>query len=244
MVGAVGRAGRRDPADQGAGRAGRDRQPLAGNADGLREAQAEPRLLRQDLPHGPLLVGHADGESRGVVLVQGRQCGARPATTTTCGAWTRRRRPSSWRRSSKPWVAFKVMAAGAIHPRMAFSHAYPERRGFHRRRHVRFPGRSRTPSWPSSRCAKRVPASGLGVRDGAAASDKTQQHPRPHHDQEDGKRAFQRIGPAGGAPDARPMARSARWPRRCRPRPADTRNRPRTPAVRWLAGHGRHTPGW
>ena len=24
----------------------------------------------------------------------------------------------------KPWVAFKVMAAGAIHPRMAFSHAY------------------------------------------------------------------------------------------------------------------------
>lgn len=25
---------------------------------------------------------------------------------------------------NKPWVAFKVMAAGAIHPRMAFSHAY------------------------------------------------------------------------------------------------------------------------
>jgi len=24
----------------------------------------------------------------------------------------------------KPWVAFKVMAAGAIHPRMAFSYAY------------------------------------------------------------------------------------------------------------------------
>ena len=24
----------------------------------------------------------------------------------------------------KPWVAFKVMAAGAIHPRMAFTHAY------------------------------------------------------------------------------------------------------------------------
>jgi hypothetical protein len=24
----------------------------------------------------------------------------------------------------KPWVAFKVMAAGAIHPRIAFSHAY------------------------------------------------------------------------------------------------------------------------
>jgi hypothetical protein len=24
----------------------------------------------------------------------------------------------------KPWVAFKVMAAGAIHPRMGFSHAF------------------------------------------------------------------------------------------------------------------------
>jgi len=24
----------------------------------------------------------------------------------------------------KPWVAFKVMAAGAIHPKTAFSHAY------------------------------------------------------------------------------------------------------------------------
>ena len=45
-------------------------------------------------------------------------------TTTTCGATIPRRRRPSWKRSHKPWVAFKVMAAGAIQPQMAFPHAY------------------------------------------------------------------------------------------------------------------------
>ena len=45
-------------------------------------------------------------------------------TTIICGAITPRKRRSSWKKSISPWVAFKVMAAGAIPPRTAFLHAY------------------------------------------------------------------------------------------------------------------------
>ncbi|MGP8283921.1 MAG: ABC transporter permease, partial [Desulfomonilaceae bacterium] len=47
-------------------------KPLAGNAHGLREAQCERRLLPEDVPHGPLLVGDSQTNPRGMVLVQGR----------------------------------------------------------------------------------------------------------------------------------------------------------------------------
>ena len=43
----------------------------------------------------------------------------------------------------KPWVAFKVMAAGAIPPRMAFPLRLSPRGRFRHRRHVRLPGRDR-----------------------------------------------------------------------------------------------------
>ena len=41
----------------------------------------------------------------------------------------------------KPWVAFKVMAAGAIPPQVCLSQCFPQRGRLRDRRHVRLPGR-------------------------------------------------------------------------------------------------------
>ena len=81
------------------------------------------RFLREDLSHGPLLVGHAQGRAEGIRLDEDGFVGPR-----------RERRQHVVQQSRgndrlhgngrKPWVAFKVMAAGAIPPRMAFSYAY------------------------------------------------------------------------------------------------------------------------
>ena len=65
------RPGRR--VDQGRGRAGGHRQPFAANDDGRRKAGVQSRLLRQNLPSRPLLVGHAEAEPRRLVLVRGRR---------------------------------------------------------------------------------------------------------------------------------------------------------------------------
>ncbi len=61
---------RRDRADgrpdQGPRRACRRRRPFAEHAHRLRAGQGRPRFLRQDVPHGPLLVGHARGAAEGI----------------------------------------------------------------------------------------------------------------------------------------------------------------------------------
>ena len=44
---------------------------------------------------------------------------------------------------TKPWIAFKVLAAGAILPRAGLPLRLQERRRFHRRRHVRLPDQGR-----------------------------------------------------------------------------------------------------
>ena len=51
----------------------------------------------------------------------------------------------------RPWVAYKVLGAGAIHPVARLPVRLPKRRGFHLRRHVRLPGRGRRDLGPGSR---------------------------------------------------------------------------------------------
>ena len=90
--------------DQGRGRAGRSRRPLAGSAQGVPGEQARPRFLRQDLSYRPLLVGHAQTAAEGIST--GFNGGPRTTTptTTACGATIPRRRRPSWRRSrSRGW---------------------------------------------------------------------------------------------------------------------------------------------
>ena len=103
----------------------------------------ERRFLRQDVPHGPLLVGHAQG--------------AAARNTTGCGATRRDHNANNdnmWCNNpeetaafmetvEKPWVAFKVMAAGAIHAADGLPLRLPQRGRFRHRRHVRLPGRGR-----------------------------------------------------------------------------------------------------
>ena len=106
------------------GRAGRRRRSFAEHAHGLRGEQRRRGLLRQNLPHGP-----ATGRPRPRRAAR-NTTGCEPTpptttqTTTPCGATTPRRRRPSWRRSTSPWIAFKVMAAGAIKPQFAFQYAF------------------------------------------------------------------------------------------------------------------------
>ncbi len=58
---------------------------------------------------------------------------------------------------AKPWVAFKVMAAGAIPPRPGVSQRLPARRGFYHRGHVRLPGRTGRPDRHRLPAATRQP---------------------------------------------------------------------------------------
>ena len=148
------RQDRRDRADgrsdQGPGRAGRRRRPLAEHAHGLREEQGQRRLLRQDVPHGPLLVGHAQGTAaKEYDWMQGN---ASDHDANNDNMWCNNPEETAafMETVEKPWVAFKVMAAGAIHPQMAFSVRLPQRGRFHHRRHVRLPGRSRCEGGPSA----------------------------------------------------------------------------------------------
>ena len=72
---------------------------------------------------------------------------------------------TAWMAGRKePWIAFKVMAAGAIHPKEAFRYAFEQRRRLRVRRHVRLPdGRGREHRARRARAA--------GARLAAAALD-------------------------------------------------------------------------
>ena len=110
--------------DQGPGRAGRRRRPLVEHAHGLREEQARSRFLREDLPHGPLLVGHAQGAAEGIRLDGDGHLGDHDANNDNMWCNNPEETAAFMETVEKPWVAFKVMAAGAIPPRMAFPYAY------------------------------------------------------------------------------------------------------------------------
>ena len=59
-----------------------------------------------------------------MVLVQGGSSEQIGTSTTTCGASIADKTAAFMQKVDKPWVAFKVMAAGAIQPQMAFNFAY------------------------------------------------------------------------------------------------------------------------
>ena len=116
------RVGQGRRADQGRGGPGRDRQPFARNADRQREAAVEPDFYVKTF-HMDHYWSATPGRSVRNGAGTSRRPPTMPASTTTCGASTPRRRRRSWP-VEKPWIAFKVMAAGAILPRPAFGFAF------------------------------------------------------------------------------------------------------------------------
>ena len=128
--------------DQGPGRAGRRRRPLAEHAHGVREEQGQPRLLRQDAS-----TWTATGRprpSRGGRNTTGCD-GRRDHDANNDNMWCNNPEETAafMETVEKPWVAFKVMAAGAIHAAGGVLARLSQRRRFRHRRHVRFPGRVR-----------------------------------------------------------------------------------------------------
>ncbi len=89
----------------------------------MREARGQSRFLREDAAHGPLLVGHAQSPAEGIRL---DDIGLADHDANDDNMWCNNPEETIafMETVQKPWVAFKVMAAGAIPPRMAFSYAY------------------------------------------------------------------------------------------------------------------------
>ena len=72
-------------------------------------------FLRQDAPPHRILVHPPARPGRSTWWT------TRPTTT---GTWTRRRPSRFMRKSKKPWIAFKMLAAGAIRPESGFQYAF------------------------------------------------------------------------------------------------------------------------
>ena len=97
---------------------------LAGSAQGVPGEQARPRFLRQDLSYRPLLVGHAQNRGgRNFYWIQWRP---EDHDANNDSMWCNNPEETAAFMASvvEPWVAFKVMAAGAIRPNVAFTHAF------------------------------------------------------------------------------------------------------------------------
>jgi hypothetical protein len=107
---------------QAQGVPGRRGRTLAQHAHPVREAERGQRLLRQDLPYRSLLVATPEDEREEYDWMKRNNDHARNNDSMWCN--NPEETAAFMETVEKPWVAFKVMAAGAINPQIAFPYAY------------------------------------------------------------------------------------------------------------------------